>query len=77
MWLNGSQIDTLLIMGSVFAGRQGKQMLGFQEDESCRFRFEIGFFRFNDEKGDVSFVTAGEAFGNEASDVLGGGGGLR
>lgn len=73
MWLNGCQIDTLLLMmGSLMllAGRQGKQMLGFQEDERCGFGLEIGFFGLDHQEGDVRLVATGKAFGNEASDVL-------
>lgn len=73
MWLNGCQIDTLLLMmGSLLAGRQGKQMLGFQEDESGGFGLEIRFLGLDHQEGNVGLVAAGEAFGNEASDVLGG-----
>lgn len=71
MWLNGGHVDPLLLMvHTLFAARQGKQMLGFQEDESGRFGLEIRFLGLDHEERDFGLVAAGKAFGDETSDVL-------
>lgn len=65
------KVDPLLglrILG--ITSRQGKQMLGLEEDEGSRLRFHVRLFRLHHQERYVRLLSARIAFCDHSCDLL-------